>query len=115
MTVITDRKKDMIDVGGFKAYPREIEEVLYSHPKVANVAAVGVPDEHSGQVVKAFIQLKKGEEATAEEIIEFCRDKMAGFKRPKMVEFRPELPMTAVGKILRRKLRDEELAKTKKG
>jgi long-chain acyl-CoA synthetase len=108
MTVITDRKKDMIDVGGFKAYPREIEEVLYGHPKVANAAAVGVPDEHSGQAVKAFIQLRRGETATADEIIEFCRDKLAGYKRPKLVEFRSELPMTVVGKILRRKLREEE-------
>lgn len=114
-TVITDRKKDMIDVGGLKAYPKEIEEVLYAHPKVANAAAVGVPEERSGQVVKAFIQLKEGETATAEEIIEFCRDKMAGYKRPKYVEFRQALPMTTVGKILRRQLRDEELAKAKSG
>jgi len=114
-TVITDRKKDMIDVGGLKAYPREIEEVLYSHPKVANAAVVGVPDPHSGQAVKAFVQLKEGESATAEEIIEFCRDKMAGYKRPKYVEFRSALPMTPVGKILRRQLRDEEWAKVKKG
>ena len=113
-TVITDRKKDMIDVGGLKAYPREIEEVLYAHPKVANAAVVGVPDERAGQAVKAFIQLKPGESATPEEIIEFCRDRMAGYKRPKLVEFRPALPMTAVGKILRRELRDEELAKGKK-
>lgn len=114
-TVITDRKKDMIDVGGLKAYPREIEEVLYCHPKVANAAVVGVPDPHSGQAVKAFIQLREGESASAEEIIEFCRDKMAGYKRPKYVEFRSALPMTAVGKILRRQLRDEEWAKAKKG
>ncbi|MGQ9859452.1 MAG: long-chain-fatty-acid--CoA ligase [Thermodesulfobacteriota bacterium] len=112
-TVITDRKKDMIDVGGLKAYPREIEEVLYGHPKVANAAVVGVPDEKSGQAVKAFIQLKPGQSATAEEIIEFCRDKMAGYKRPKYVEFRESLPMTTVGKILRRQLRDEEWSKLK--
>jgi len=114
-TIITDRKKDMIDVGGLKAYPREIEEVLYGHPKVANAAVIGVPDEKSGQAVKAFIQLKPGETATEEEIIEYCRDKMAGYKRPKYVEFRETLPMTTVGKILRRQLRDEEWAKAKKG
>lgn len=110
-TIITDRKKDMIDVGGLKAYPREIEEVLYGHPKVANAAVIGVPDEKSGQAVKAFIQLKPGQTATAEEIIEYCRDKMAGYKRPKYVEFRDALPMTTVGKILRRELREEELRK----
>jgi long-chain acyl-CoA synthetase len=114
-TVITDRKKDMIDVGGLKAYPREIEEVLYGHPKVANAAVVGVADERSGQAVKAFIQLKEGETATVEEIIEFCRDKMAGYKRPRYVEFRQVLPMTAVGKILRRQLRGEEWDEAKKG
>ncbi len=113
-TVITDRKKDMIDVGGLKAYPREIEEVLYGHPKVANAAVVGVPDEKSGQAVKAFIQLKPGQTATAEEIIEYCRDKMAGYKRPRYVEFREALPMTTVGKILRRQLRDEEWSKLRK-
>lgn len=113
-TMITDRKKDMIDVGGLKAYPREIEEVLYGHPKVANAAVVGVPDEKSGQAVKAFIQLKPGQSATAEEIIEFCRDKMAGYKRPKYVEFRESLPMTTVGKILRRQLRDEQWSKLKR-
>jgi long-chain acyl-CoA synthetase len=80
---ITDRKKDMISVGGLKAYPREIEEVLYKHPKVDLAAAVGVPDPHSGQAVKAFIKLKDGESAGGEEIIEFCRGKMAGYKRPK--------------------------------
>jgi long-chain acyl-CoA synthetase len=113
-TVITDRKKDMIDVGGLKAYPREIEEVLYAHPKVANAAVVGVPETHSGQAVKAFVQLKPGETATEEEIIEFCRSRVAGYKRPKYVEFREALPMTTVGKILRRQLRDEEVAKAKK-
>jgi long-chain acyl-CoA synthetase len=113
-TVITDRKKDMIDVGGLKAYPREIEEILYGHPKVANAAVVGVPDARSGQAVKAFVQLKPGEAATEEEIIAFCRDRMAGYKRPKFVEFRETLPMSTVGKILRRQLRDEELAKSGK-
>jgi long-chain acyl-CoA synthetase len=105
-TFITDRKKDMIDVGGLKAYPREVEEVLYMHPKVAQAAVIGVPDEKSGQVVKAFVQLTPGVTASEDEIIEFCRDKLAGYKRPRTVEFREQLPMSPVGKILRRALRD---------
>lgn len=111
--VITDRKKDLILVGGFNAYPKEIEEVLYTHPKVALAAVVGVPDEKSGEAVKAFVQLKPGENATKEEIIAFCKDKMAGYKRPREVEFRDELPTSVVGKVLRRVLRDEERAKHK--
>jgi long-chain acyl-CoA synthetase len=110
-TVITDRKKDMIIVGGLKAFPREVEEVLYTHPKVANAAVIGVPDQKSGEICKAFVQLKEGQEATEEEIIEFCRDKMAAYKRPHKVEFREALPMTPVGKILRRVLKDEEKQK----
>jgi long-chain acyl-CoA synthetase len=109
--VITDRKKDLILVGGFNAYPKEIEEVLYTHPKVALAAVVGVPDEKSGEAVKAFIQIKPGGSATEEEIIAFCKDKMAGYKRPREVEFRDELPTSVVGKVLRRVLRDEERAK----
>jgi long-chain acyl-CoA synthetase len=112
-TVITDRKKDMIIVGGLKAFPREVEEVLYTHPKVANAAVIGVPDPKSGEKVKAFIQLKPGESATAEEIIAFCQDRMAPYKRPHLVEFREALPMTPVGKILRRVLKDEEKANAK--
>ncbi len=111
--VITDRKKDLILVGGFNAYPKEIEEVLYTHPKVALAAVIGVPDERSGEAVKAFIQLKPGQEATEEEIIKFCKEKMAGYKRPREVEFREELPTSVVGKVLRRVLRDEERAKRK--
>ena len=109
--VITDRKKDLILVGGFNAYPKEIEEVLYTHPKVALAAVVGVSDKKSGETVKAFVQLKPGEQATEQEIIEFCKDKMAGYKRPREVEFRDELPTSVVGKVLRRVLRDEERAK----
>jgi long-chain acyl-CoA synthetase len=109
--VITDRKKDLILVGGFNAYPREIEEVLYTHPQVAEAAVVGVPDPHTGEAVKAFIQLRPGAKVTREEIIEFCRERMAGYKRPKEVEFRESLPTSMVGKVLRRTLRDEELKK----
>ena len=96
-------------MGGFNAYPREIEEVLYTHPKVALAAAVGVPDPHSGEAVKAFIQLKPGATATEEEFLEFCRTRMAGYKRPRKIEFRKSLPISPVGKVLRRALREESL------
>ena len=112
--IITDRKKDMIIVGGFNAYPREIEEVLYTHPKVALVAVVGVPDPHTGEAVKAFIQLKAGETATEEEFLEFCKGRLSGYKRPRSIEFRESLPTSVVGKVLRRVLRDETLKKMKK-
>ncbi len=111
--IITDRKKDMIIVGGFNAYPKEIEEVLYEHSKVALAAAIGVPDPHTGEAVKAFVQLKPGVEATEEEILEFCKPKLAGYKRPREVEFRDSLPTSIIGKVLRRVLREEELSKRK--
>jgi long-chain acyl-CoA synthetase len=111
--VITDRKKDLILVGGFNAYPKEIEEVLFTHPKVALAAVVGVPDERTGESVKAFVQLKPGVEATEEELLAFCKENMAGYKRPKTIEFRKELPTSVVGKVLRRVLRDEERVKDK--
>jgi len=110
---ITDRKKDMIIVGGFNVYPRDVEDILFTHPKVALAAVVGVPDAKSGEVVKAYIQLKPGETATEEEIQEFCKENMAGYKRPRMIEFRDEVPVSNVGKVLRRVLRDEEMAKQK--
>ncbi len=111
---IVDRKKDMIIAGGFNIYPREVDEVLYQHPKVAEAVSAGVPDAYRGETVKAFIVLKPGVEATEKEIIAFCKEKLAAYKVPKMVEFRKELPKSAVGKILRKILREEELAKTKK-
>jgi long-chain acyl-CoA synthetase len=109
--VITDRKKDMIIVGGFNCYPREVEEVLYAHPKVALAAVVGVPDPKSGEAVKAYIQLAPGATATEEEIIDFCRERLAGYKRPRSIEFRDTLPTSVIGKVLRRVLRDEARAK----
>jgi long-chain acyl-CoA synthetase len=109
--VITDRKKDMILVGGFNVYPRDVEDILFTHPKVALAAVVGVPDEKSGEMVKAFIQLKPGESATEQEILDFCKEHMAGYKRPKVIEFRDEVPVSNVGKVLRRVLRDEEMEK----
>ncbi|MHA2296662.1 MAG: long-chain-fatty-acid--CoA ligase [Candidatus Hodarchaeales archaeon] len=114
-TIITDRKKDMINVSGLKAYPREIEDKLYEHPKIALAAAVGLPreDDPGNEYVKAFLVLKDGEQATEEEIIEWCRERMAGYKRPKEVEFRDKLPLSTVGKVLRRVLQDEEREKKK--
>jgi long-chain acyl-CoA synthetase len=109
--LITDRKKDMIIVGGFNVYPRDVEDILFTHPKVALAAVVGVPDARSGEIVKAFIQLKPGETATEEEIMAFCKENMAGYKRPKQIEFREEVPVSNVGKVLRRVLRDEESGK----
>jgi len=109
---IVDRKKDMIlGAGGFNIYPREIEEVLYQHPKVKSAAAVGIPVPGKGERVKAFVVLKEGETATEEEILEFCRENMTPYKVPKFVEFRDELPMTMVGKVLRRVLLEEEKKK----
>ena len=108
---IVDRKKDMIIAGGFNIYPREIDEVLFQHPKVQEAVAVGVADKYRGETVKAFVVLKPGETCTAEEIIAFCREKLAAYKVPKLVEFRSSLPKSAIGKVLRKILREEEIAK----
>jgi len=110
---IVDRKKEMIIVGGFNVYPREVEEPLYEHSKVKEAVAVGLPDPYRGETVKVYIVLKEGQSATEEEIIDFCKKKMAKYKVPTLVEFRKELPKTLVGKVLRRALREEELAKRK--
>jgi long-chain acyl-CoA synthetase len=110
--LVTDRKKDLIIVGGFNVYPRDVEDILFQHPKVELAAVIGALDEKSGESVKAFIQLKPGETASEEEIFEFSKEKMAGYKRPKHVEFRESLPVSNVGKVLRRVLRDEELKKS---
>ncbi|RAP57809.1 AMP-binding protein [Oleiagrimonas sp. MCCC 1A03011] len=104
---IVDRKKDMILVSGFNVYPNEVEDVVMDHPGVAEVAAVGVPDEHSGEVVKLFV-VKKDPDLTAEALKQFCHDELTGYKRPKFIEFRDELPKSNVGKILRRELREEK-------
>lgn len=105
---IVDRKKDMIlGAGGYNVYPREIEDVLYAHPKVAEACALGLPVPGKGEEVKAYVVVREGESATAEEIIAFCRENLAAYKVPKSVEFRQELPKTLVGKILRRALREE--------
>ena len=106
-TKIVDRKKDMILVSGFNVYPNEVEGVVAECPGVLEVAAVGVPDQHSGEVVKLFV-VKKDPALSEADVIAFCKDRLTGYKRPKYVEFRTELPKTNVGKILRRELRDEK-------
>ena len=107
---IVDRKKDMILVSGFNVYPNEIEDVMMMHPGVREVAAVGVADEHSGEVVKLFV-VKKDPKLTVEALREYAHKELTGYKRPKYIEFRDELPKSNVGKILRRELRDAELTK----
>jgi len=109
---IVDRKKDMIIAGGFNIYPREVEEVLYQHPAVMEAVVIGVPDAYLGESVKAVVVLKPDTSLTTDDLIAYCREKMAAYKVPRIVEFRDALPKTAVGKILRRTLRDQELAKT---
>jgi long-chain acyl-CoA synthetase len=105
---IVDRKKDLILVGGFNVFPREVEEVLYEHPKVKEVVVAGIPDKFHGEYVKAFIILHDGQEVSEKEIQDFCKERMAPYKVPKKVEFRAELPKTIIGKILRRELLEEE-------
>jgi long-chain acyl-CoA synthetase len=104
---IVDRKKDMIDVSGYKVWPREVEERLFEHPAVREAGVVGIPDSRSGEAVKAFVVLKEGYDGkvTADEITSFCKEKMASYKAPKVVEFMGELPKTVVGKVLRRELK----------
>jgi long-chain acyl-CoA synthetase len=106
---IVDRKKDMILVSGFNVYPNEVEDAVMAHPGVLEVAAVGVPDEHSGEVVKLFV-VRKDPSLTEEALKQFCRENLTGYKRPKLIEFRDSLPKSNVGKILRRELRDEKKA-----
>jgi long-chain acyl-CoA synthetase len=108
---IVDRKKDMVIAGGYNIYPREIDEVLFQHPKIQDAVSVGIPDAYRGETLKAYVVLKEGESTSGEEIISFCREKLAAYKVPKSVEFRDELPKSAVGKVLRKILREEEEAK----
>ena len=108
---IVDRKKDMILSNGFNVYPRDVEEVLYQHPAVKEAVVAGAPNERGDDTVKAYIVLKEGQTATAEEIIEFCRERLARYKAPRAVEFRASLPKTLIGKHLRRVLVEEERQK----
>ena len=107
---IVDRKKDQINAGGYKVWPREVEDVLYQHEAVREAAVVGVPDAYRGETVKAYVSLRPGQTATAEELIAFCRQQMAAYKYPRQVEFLDELPKTVSGKLLRRELRELRLA-----
>jgi long-chain acyl-CoA synthetase len=102
---IVDRKKDMILVSGFNVYPNEVEDVIAGMDGVLEVAAIGVPDEKSGEAVKVFI-VKKDPALTADQVKAYCRDNLTGYKQPRQIEFRTELPKTNVGKILRKELRD---------
>lgn len=111
---IVDRKKDLIIASGYNIYPREVDEVLYAHPKIVEACTVGVPHAYRGETVKAFVVIRPGETATEEEIISYCKENLAAYKIPKIVEFRDELPKTAVGKVLRKELRAEEIARAKK-
>jgi long-chain acyl-CoA synthetase len=108
---LVDRKKDMINVSGYKVWPRDVEDALYGHEAVKEVAVVGVPDEYRGETVKAFVSLKEGKSASDEELIAFCKEQMAAYKYPRQIEFVEELPKTASGKVLRRELRDKEASK----
>ena len=108
---IVDRKKEVINASGFKVYPREVEEVLYEHPEVVEGVAVGVPDEYRGETVKVFVVKKEGSSLKEEDLIAHCKDNLAPYKVPQFVEFREELPKSAVGKLLKRVLADEERKK----
>jgi long-chain acyl-CoA synthetase len=111
---IVDRKKDLVIAGGYNIYPREIDEVLFEHPKILEACAVGIPDPYRGETIKAFVVLKPGQTLTEEEVIKYCGEKLARYKVPRMVEFVGSLPKSGVGKILRKELRAMELAKGKK-
>ena len=100
----------MIISGGFNIYPREVEEVLYEHPKILEAAVIGVPHQYKGEVVKAYVVLKKGEVLTKEEVIAFCEERLARYKVPKEVSFVDDLPKSMIGKVLRRELREKELS-----
>ncbi len=110
-TYIVDRKKDMVISGGYNVYPRDVEEVLFTHPQVLEAAVTGITDPYRGETLKAYVVLKDGEKATAGEIVEFCKTNLAAYKVPHLVEFRAELPKSMVGKVLRRVLRKEEAHK----
>src|SRR5919204_246138 len=110
---IVDRKKDLILCSGYNVYPREVEEVLFMHPAVAEAVAIGIPDPYRGETVKAFVVLKTGASATEEDVIAFCKERLAAFKVPKAVEFTTDLPKSLVGKVLRRILREREMERSR--
>jgi long-chain acyl-CoA synthetase len=105
---VVDRLKDMINAGGYKIFPRDVEDVLYQHPAVREACVVGVPDEYRGETVKAFVSLVPESSVTPEELIDFCRGRIAAYKYPRKVAILQELPKNTSGKLLRRELRDRE-------
>ena len=107
---IVDRKKDMIVASGYKVWPRDVEDVLYEHPAVREAAVVGVPHEYRGETVKAFVSLKGGQSVTEEDLIAFCKERMAAYKYPREIEFIDEVPKNASGKVLRRELREKAIS-----
>ena len=109
---IVDRKKDMIIAGGYNIYPVELDGVLMGHPKILEACTIGLPHEYRGETVKAFIVVKEGQELTEDEVAAYCKENLAAYKVPKIIEFIDELPKSAVGKILRRKLKEMEMEKT---
>lgn len=108
---VVDRKKDMIIASGYNIYPRDIDEVLYAHPKIAQACAIGVPDPYRGETVKAFVVTKPGETMTEQEVMDYCKTKLAAYKVPKIIEFIEQIPISSAGKVLRKELRAMELAK----
>ncbi|NLV21450.1 MAG: long-chain fatty acid--CoA ligase [Syntrophomonadaceae bacterium] len=112
---IVDRAKDLIIAGGYNIYPQEIDNMLLQHPQVADAMTIGIPDEYRGETVKAFVQLTEGATVNETELIAYCRDHLAAYKVPRSIEIRKSLPRSATGKALKRLLRDEEIAKMKKG
>ncbi|HKZ42646.1 MAG TPA: long-chain fatty acid--CoA ligase, partial [Candidatus Hodarchaeales archaeon] len=105
----------MIIVGGYKVFPRDVEEVLFRHPDIQNCAVVGIPDPRTTERVRAYVVLKEGKNTTAEELLEYCSKNLAKYRVPREIEIRSNLPLTAVGKVLRRELRQEAIASEKGG
>ena len=110
---IVDRKKDIIIASGYNIYPRDVDEVLFTHPKILEACVIGIPDSYRGETVKAFVVMKPGQQMTAEEVMKFCQEKLAKYKVPTAVEFIDALPKSGVGKILRKELKAAELEKMK--
>jgi long-chain acyl-CoA synthetase len=110
---LVDRQKDMIVASGYKVWPREVEDVLYQHPAVRESGVVGVPDPYRGETVKAFVSLKTGASVQPDELIAFCKERMAAYKYPRQVEIVDEIPKTVTGKVLRRELRDQAMASSR--
>ncbi|MBP1713815.1 MAG: fadD5, partial [Deltaproteobacteria bacterium] len=108
---IVDRKKDMIIAGGYNIFPREVDEILFEHPKVLEACTIGVPDRYRGETVKSFVVAKPGESLTEEEIVKYCQDRLAAYKVPKKIEFLESLPKSAIGKILRREIKEMDRKK----